>query len=68
MSQTLECPRCHLQVENRSMGRTPQQCPACSTPLVQAPTAREADVRKYLYRHHLIPLNPRLGGKKIAAR
>lgn len=68
MSQTLECPRCHLQAENRPMGRTPRRCSACSTPLVQAPATREADVRKYLYHHHLLPLDPSPSGRKIQAR
>jgi hypothetical protein len=65
MSQTFECPRCHLQVDGRPIGRAPRRCSACGTPLVRAPAPREADVRKYLYRSHLIPLHPSLGGRKV---
>lgn len=68
MSQRLECPRCHRQVETHPLGRAPRRCSACGTPLVKTPAPREADVRKYLYRHRLIPLHPSIRGKKAQVR
>jgi hypothetical protein len=57
MSHSLECPRCHLRAEGRPARVSESgRCPACGAPLVRAPLPREEDVRRYLYRDHLIPL------------
>jgi ribosomal protein L34E len=69
MSDSLECPRCHLQAENRPRaGPTPQRCSACGAPLVLAPHPREVEVRRYLYHHRLLPLTRPLGGRRVSAR
>jgi hypothetical protein len=66
MSQSLECPRCHLQAEARpGLGLKSQRCAACGTTMVLTSTPREADVRRYLYRHRLLPLPRPLGGGKV---
>jgi hypothetical protein len=57
MSKSLECPRCHLQVDNRvGLGRESRRCRTCGTALVLTSRPSEADVRKYLYGHRLTPL------------
>ena len=57
MSQSLECPRCHLRVEgSRSGGWRGRRCPECGLPLVVAALPAEAVVRRYLYGHGLPPL------------
>jgi hypothetical protein len=57
MSESLECPRCHLQSEpGRRAGWRGRSCPGCGAPMVLAATPTEAVVRKYLYGHRLIPL------------
>jgi ribosomal protein L34E len=69
MSQSLECPRCHLQAANRpEAGDAPQRCSACGTPLVPPRRLREVEVRRYLYHHRLIPLPRPLGGGKVSTQ
>lgn len=66
MSNSLACPRCHLQAESRpGFASESRRCPACGAPLVEAPQPREEDVRRYLYRDTLIPLHRNLGREKI---
>lgn len=60
MSQSLECPRCHLQAHAaRGGGWRGRRCPDCGAPLVLAPVPAEKIVRKYLYDNGLPPLRGR---------
>ena len=66
MSHSLACPRCHLETERRpGFASDSRRCPACGAPLVEAPLPREEDVRRYLYRDTLIPLDRPPGREKI---
>ena len=56
MSQPLECPRCHSQVDAHGSGWAKRTCPACGSPLVLAAGPAEALVRRYLYRERPGPL------------
>jgi len=56
MSQSLECPRCHLRAHRRGSGWQGRSCPACGVPLVLAAGPAEELVRKYLYRERPPPL------------
>jgi len=49
MSQSLECPRCHLRTESRGGGWQSRSCPSCGAPMVLAAAPAEALVREYLY-------------------
>lgn len=57
MSQSLECPRCHLRADRRDSGWRSRSCPACGIPLVLAAGPAEELVRKYLYRERPAPLS-----------
>lgn len=65
MARSLECPRCHLQVEKRAAPGSEPRCPACRTPLVPTSSPREADVRRYLYGRRLVKLRPPVGGNRM---
>ena len=56
MSQSLECPHCHLRTESRGSGWESRSCPSCGAPMVLATTPAEALVRRYLYSDLLAPL------------
>jgi predicted amidophosphoribosyltransferase len=56
MSQSLECPRCHLRCETRGSGWQSRSCKNCGAPLVLAAVPAERLVRKYLYGDRLAAL------------
>jgi|GEM_PF-1753455 len=57
MNNSLECPRCHLEVESkRQAGWRGRTCPGCGAPMVLGAVPAEAVVRKYLYGTRLVPL------------
>jgi DNA-directed RNA polymerase subunit RPC12/RpoP len=65
MNQSLECPRCHRQVEDDGpAGNEDRRCPRCRLPLILVAAPAEAIVRGYLYGHGLPPLR---GGDKLRA-
>jgi DNA-directed RNA polymerase subunit RPC12/RpoP len=60
MSQPVECPRCHLSgIGADTADGLPQRCPACGSRLVAATGPRESEVRRYMHRHHHLPLRHR---------
>lgn len=64
MSQSLECPHCHLRPQNgRGSGWASRTCPGCGAPMLLAATPAEALVRKYLRQHGGAPPPQKAAGQ-----
>ncbi|HET7417893.1 MAG TPA: hypothetical protein VFJ61_09745 [Solirubrobacterales bacterium] len=63
MTQSMECPQCHLRTESRRVpGWRGRQCPSCGGPLVLAPAPAERLVRRYLRQQRDAPPPQRAAG------
>jgi len=56
MSRSLECPRCHVDVEISGSGWQSRSCPHCGAPMVLASRPAQVLVRRYLNRDRPAPL------------
>jgi ribosomal protein L37AE/L43A len=57
MIQSLECPRCRRRdADAKESGRGRHHCSACGTEFIVVAGPKEAEVRKYLYGHGLLPI------------
>jgi hypothetical protein len=70
MSQSTECPRCRQSVQGDAEGHgaAKGRCPACGIELIAGGGPKEAEVRRYLYHHRLLPLAPAPGAERSGPR